>query len=85
MPKRLMPADPVVQSIALDDSTLSLLNLMLQDTREFPFSRSELLEDIYHPDQFDEDAVPSAALVINMVTLCKRFKRAFESKFTQRS
>ena len=85
VPKRLMPADPVVHSIPLDDSTLSTLNLMLQDTREFPFSRLDLLEDLYHPDQFDEDAVPSAALVMNMVMLCKRFKRAFESKFTQRS
>ena len=42
-----MPADPVVHSIALDDSTLTTLNLMLRDTLEFPFSSYELLEDIY--------------------------------------
>ena len=77
-----MPADALVHSIPLEETTVRTLNSLLQDTPEFPF-HERYYDDLYSLEESERES-PSAAIVLHMVTLCKSFKRAFQSKFDHR-
>ena len=68
-----MPGKPV---LVIPGPELQKLSEILENTPEFPFHG-----DLQHPFSSEPLEEVRAAEVQHIVSLCKRFKRAFESQF----